>query len=197
MTTCERKIVVIIGHPLSDSLCAALARAYVDGATAAGAAVRLHLLSELAFDPLLHRGYREIQELEPDLRRVQQDILWANHLVFAFPIWWGVPPALLKGFFDRVVVPGFGYKYKTRKSLFQDKLLRGRSARLLCTLDSPPWYYRWLVGAPGVKMLRRSILGFCGVAPVRASLFGSVKLSSPARRQGWLATAERLGRQGQ
>lgn len=193
MTQPAGKITAVLGHPLADSFCAALLEAYLTGARNAGAEVRTHILSEKAFDPILHRAYRVIQELEPDLKIIQEDIRWADHLVFAFPIWWGVPPALMKGFLDRILVPGFAYKYATPHSLLQDKLLKGRSGRILCTMDSPTWYYRLFIGSPGLRMMKNSVLKFCGISPVHISAFGSVKLSSESRRQAWLKKAEQTG----
>jgi putative NADPH-quinone reductase len=188
------RILVIDAHPMADSFCSALAGAYAEAAAAAGAEVRRLRLAELAFDPDLHQAYRHRQELEPDLACAQQDILWADHLVFAYPTWWGTVPARLKGFIDRVLHPGFAFKFTSDKALFQEKLLAGRSARLLVTMDAPPWYYRWAIGAPGHRMMKTAVLGFCGVHPVRISSFGSVKLSSPERRQRWLRQASDLGR---
>ena len=99
-----RQVLVVLGHPCSDSLCAGLATAYADAARAAGAQVRVLRLGSLVFDPLLHAGYRQVQTLEPDLVAAQQDILWAQHLVWVYPIWWGAMPALLKGFIDRAQI---------------------------------------------------------------------------------------------
>lgn len=193
MTTAT-KVCIIQGHPLEDSFCAALTNAYTQGARDAGAEVREQYLEALDFDPILHAGYRVIQELEPDLLKIQEDILWADHLVFAFPIWWGMPPAKMKGFLDRAIIPGFAFKFATPESIFQEKKLTGRSARIICTMDSPPWYYRHLIGAPAQKMIKNSVLKFCGVNPVRFSTFGSVKLSSESKRATWLQQAEKLGR---
>ena len=187
------KITAILGHPLTDSFCSALLRAYIKGARSTGVEVREHVLSEKAFDPLLHHGYRKIQQLEPDLLVMREDIAASDHLVFAFPVWWGAPPALMKGFFERAFLPGYAFGYKDATSIFQQKLLKGRSARVICTMDSPPWYYRFIVGAPGVKMMKNSILSFCGVSPVHVTTFGSVKLSTDARRARWLEKAETLG----
>lgn len=189
-----KKILVIHGHPLADSFCSALTDAYVRGANESGAEVREWRLADMDFDPMLHHGYREIQELEPSLKAIQKDITRADHLVISFPVWWGVPPALMKGFFDRTFVPGFAYTYASPKALFQEKLLTGRSARVICTMDSPPWYYRLLVKSPGLKMMKNSILKFTGISPVRFSTFGSVKLSSQSKREKWLEKAEKLGR---
>lgn len=186
------KIAVLLGHPDVDSYCGAIARAYVDGARAAGAEVREIRLAELSFDPVLRHGYNEIQALEPDLVEAQAAIAWADVLVFAYPTWWGGPPALLKGFVDRVFLPGFAFKYR-ENSRFWDRLLTGRSARLLVTMDTPHWYYRLVVGQPGHRMMSRAILGFSGVKPVRTSVFGPVRQSTGASRDRWLARAAALG----
>lgn len=189
----SRKILIVLGHPRSDSLCGALAQRYADGAAAAGHTVRMMRLADLRFDPILHGGYQGSQPLEPDLQAAREAITWADHLVFAYPIWWGAMPALLKGFIDRVFLPGFAFKYR-EGSPFWDRLLSGRSAELLVTMDSPPWYY-WLVNRmPGHHQMRRTILAFSGIKPVRIHSFGSVKTSTPAQREAWLAKAEQRGR---
>jgi putative NADPH-quinone reductase len=187
------KIAVIMGHPDPQSYCAALARAYAESARAAGATVREINLSELAFDPVLWHGYREIQPLEPDLVAAQETIRWAEVLVFAYPTWWGAVPALLKGFIDRIFLPGFAFKYRENSKLW-DRLLTGRSARLLVTMDTPGWYYRFVSRQPGHQMMRRTILGFSGVKPVRIARFGPVRGSTASTREKWLTRAHTLGR---
>lgn len=188
-----KKVLVILGHPRKASFCGALAQAYAEAARAAGANVRTLALADLPFDPVLHEGYLRPQELEATLDAAQADVSWANHLVFVYPNWWGSFPALVKGFFDRAFLPGYAFKYR-RDSPLWDKLLSGRSARVLVTMDSPPWYYRWLMGAPGDRQIRRTILEFCGVKPVRITHFGSIKTSTPERRAAWLSRAAELGR---
>ena len=187
------KLAVIMGHPDPQSYCAALARAYAESARAAGATVREINLSELAFDPVLWHGYREIQLLEPDLVAAQETIRWAEVLVFAYPTWWGAVPALLKGFIDRIFLPGFAFKYRENSKLW-DRLLTGRSARLLVTMDTPGWYYRFVSRQPGHQMMRRTILGFSGVKPVRIARFGPVRGSTASAREKWLTHAHALGR---
>ena len=186
-----KHILVIVGHPRPGSFCEALADAYADAARAAGADVRVAKLGELAFDPSLHGGYTSITPLEPALSTAQADILWANHLVLVYPNWWGTFPALLKGFFDRVLLPGFAFKYRQNSPMW-DKLLAGRSARVFVTMDSPPWYYRWLVGAPGDKQIRKSILTFCGISPVHIHHHGPMRTSTEGQRAKWLEAARAL-----
>ena len=190
----SKRILVILGHPAKESFCAALADSYVEGAKAAGNEVQLLSLGNLSFDPALHNGYATIQELEPDLVAAQAAITWAQHIVFVYPIWWGAMPALLKGFIDRLFLPGFAFKYR-EGSQFWDRLLSGRSAHLLVTMDTPPWYFRWVYRMPGHNQMKRTILEFSGIKPVTVSSFGPIKDSQLQKREKWLAQANTYGRQ--
>lgn len=193
----DSKILLIDGHPLRDSFCSALGEAYAAGARAAGAEVRTVRVQDLVFDPILHNAYKSIQPLEPDLLALQASIVWAEHLVFAFPIWWGMPPAKVKGLIDRTFHPGWAFKYASKDTPFQTKLLAGRTARIIATMDAPPWYFQWFIGAPGVRMMKHSVLAFCGIKPVRVTPIGSVRFSTPGRRAAWLRRMEALGGRGQ
>lgn len=185
------RTLVILGHPSATSFCSALAETYVHAAKDAGHEVRVLRLGDLAFDPVLHTGYSEVQALEPDLLSAQSDILWATHLTFIFPIWWGGIPALMKGFIDRTFLPGFAFKYRAGKA-FPDKLLKGRTAHLLVTLDTPAWYYRWFYRMPGIHQMRKTTLGLCGIKPIKTLLFGPVLGSTAAQRHRWLKQAGAL-----
>ena len=186
------RILIVLGHPSPHSLCAALARSYADAARWSGAEVRLLELGKMAFDPILHHGYTHAQPLEPDLQSAQADISWAQHLVWVYPVWWGGLPALLKGFLDRVFLPGFAFKYRANSALW-DRLLTGRSAELLVTMDSPPWYYRWVLRQPGHRQMKQAILGFSGIRPVHVHNFGPVVQSSESLRARWIQRAAMLG----
>ncbi len=187
-----KRILMILGTPKNASLCTALGEAYAQGARDKGHVVRQLKLGEMSFDPILRGGYEQSQTLEPDLLEAQRQIHWAEHLVFVYPVWWGGIPALLKGFFDRTFLPGFAFKYRNRSQLW-DKLLSGRTADLLVTMDTPPWYFRWIYGAPAHRQMIRTILGFSGIKTRRLSEFAPVRPSSEAQRQNWLRRAESLG----
>lgn len=191
----SKKILLILGHPSSDSFCGHLADSYLAGATQAGCQVRQLRLGELDFDPILHEGYRKVQELEPDLSKAQQDILWAEHLVFVYPTWWGAMPALLKGFIDRIFLPGFAFRYRDN-SKFWDRLLVGRSAQLLVTMDTPPWYYRWVFRMPGHQQMKRTILEFSGLKPVKVASFGPIIHATPRQKARWVLEVRELGLRG-
>lgn len=185
-------ILLIHGHPSKESYCFALAQAYKQGALSAGAEVREIHVGDLQFNPNLAHGYRKITELEDDLIRAQDAIRWAEHLVFVYPTWWGTIPALLKGFIDRTFLPGFAFKYRGN-SPWWDRLLTGRSARLIVTMDAPVWFFRMVYGKPGHNAMKKMILEFCGIKPVKITSFGSVKRSSEKQRISWLDKVRHLG----
>ena len=149
------------------------------------------ILSEMRFDPDVHAVSPKQQPLETDLVRAQRDIAWAEHLVFVYPTWWGTFPALLKGFLDRVMTPGFAFRHVTHDKW--DKLLAGRTADLITTMDTPPLIYRLIYRAPGRQALARSTLGYCGLRTVRIETFGPVVASSAAQRSRWLDRARASG----
>lgn len=189
-----KKILVILGQPQRHSYGGALMKAYVDGAHEAGAEVKELYLGDLKFDPLSTPTLTHPTELEPDLKSAQEAIKWADHLVFVYPIWWGTIPALLKSFIERTFQEGFAVKFH-ENSIWWDKLLKDKSARLIVTLNTPWWYYRWILGQPGHNTMKKTILGFCGVKPVRITEIGPIKGSTEEKRKGWIEQVRRLGSQ--
>lgn len=188
-----KRILMIFGTPKSASFGHALGEAYALGARSEGHVVRMLKLGELDFDPVLHNGYEQSQNLEHDLLEAQREIHWAEHLVFVYPVWWGGLPSVLSGFLDRVLMPGFAFKTHGRKHI-SNELLRGRTAELLVTMDTPPRYFRWVYGAPAHRQMVRTVLAFCGVKTKRLSEFAPVRTSTEEQRQQWLRKAEMLGR---
>lgn len=189
-----KKVLIINAHPDKISFNTALADAYKKGALASGAEVKEIVLADLEFDPNLRYGYRQRVELEPDLIDAREKITWAEHIVWIYPIWWGGWPALLKGFIDRVFLPGFAFKYR-ENSVWWDRLLAGRSAHVINTLDQPVWYY-WLVnGRPGYNAMKKMVLEFIGFKPVRMTAIGPIRKSTDAYREKWLQKLEKAGRQ--
>ncbi len=186
------KILIINGHPNPDSFNNALTENYAKGAVASGNSVEVLHLAELVFNPNLQFGYQKRTELEPDLLKAQELLTWCEHLVIIHPVWWGGLPALLKGFIDRVFLPKFAFKYR-ENSVWWDRLLAGRTAEILYTIDQPIWYYKLINGAPGLKQLKKMILEFCGFKVKRVTGFPNVRYSNPEKRKRWLEKALQLG----
>ena len=187
-----KNILIINANPDKDSFCGSLAQSYLKGAQAAGANCQLINLIDLEFDLVLRHGYKHRTELEPDLLLMQKHILAADHLVFVYPTWWGTYPALLKGFIDRVFLPKFAFKYR-ENSLLWDKLLIGKTARLIVTMDTPKWYYSLIYHSPGHNSLKKGVLEFCGIKPVKITAYGPIKTANKEKLEKWLSQTEKLG----
>jgi NAD(P)H dehydrogenase (quinone) len=190
------KIMIVVGHPHTDSYCGALGEAYKRGAESGGHEATLFALGRMQFDAILREGNRREQALEPDLLEARQALMASNHLVFVFPLWCGDMPAILKGFIERVLQPNL-LAIKAAGGKADWKVLKGKSARVIMTMGMPVWFYRWYFGAYALKLLRRNILRFTGVKPVRATIHGMIETVSDDRRRQWLREAEALGRQAQ
>ncbi|MFL6623010.1 MAG: NAD(P)H-dependent oxidoreductase [Sulfurifustaceae bacterium] len=188
----HKHIALIVGHPDAQGkhFAHALAEAYADGARAAGHEVKSIDVATLDF-PLL-RSQADFEKGQPPetIRQAQATLRWADHLVLFFPLWLGTMPALLKGFLEQVFRPGFAFR--ATSSGLPQKLLAGKSARIVVTMGMPGFVYRWYFRAHGVKNLKRNILGFCGMRPVRDTIIGMVE-SSDARRKRWLRKIRALG----
>lgn len=181
------QVLILDGHPDEGRLASALLDRYAV-AVAPFATVERIAVRDLAFDPNLRRGYRADQEWEPDLGRVAAAIDACDHLAVGFPLWWGGEPAMLKGLLDRVILPGFAYRYQ-RDKVFWERLLKGRSADVIVTMDTPPWYLRAVYGDPVGRRWRRQVLGFCGFHPIRVMRFGPTRRGGATKNIGaWEAT---------
>jgi len=185
-------ILIINGHPDTESYNHALASSYKKGAIDSGAEIKEIVITDLQFDPNLKYGYRKRTELEPDLLKAQESIKWADHIVWIYPVWRGGLPALLKGFIDRVLLPGFAFK-KREGSVWWDKFLTGKTSRIICTMDQPTWYYRWINGRPSDVAMKRLTMNFIGIKKVRITSIGPLRLSKESFRFKWLQKVEKLG----
>lgn len=192
-----RHILIIIGHPDPDPkrLCRALAAAYAEGARSAGHHVRLIDVATLDF-PLLRTmeefGQRSVPVTLEDAAEAIKD---AEHIVFVFPLWLGTMPALLKGFLEQVMRPGVAFAYpEPGKGGFAKTLLKGKSGRVVVTMGMPAFFYRlWYLGH-GIAGMRRNILNFVGISPVRETLLGMVEAASDAKRRRWIAAMDAMGK---
>lgn len=187
-----KKVLIINGHPNAESFNFGIAESYKNGAIASGAQVETITIANLNFNPNLQFGYQKRTELEPDLLDSWKKIKRADHLVWIHPVWWGGLPAITKGFIDRLFLPGMAFQYR-ENSVWWDKLLKGKTAHIITTLDQPGWYYRLFFGRPSVNQLKKSTLEFCGIKPVKVSYVGIIKTSDADQRKKWLEKVYNLG----
>jgi len=190
----NKKIFILLGHPDEGSLNCFLSENYEKGARDAGFEVRRMNIHDMNFDPCLHKGYKVIQELEPDLVKFQENIKWCNHFVLFYPVWHGGLPALLKGLFDRAWLPNFAFLFK-ENGLGWKKFLKGRSARIFVTTGSIPILSRIMFG-DYTNEIKKNILGFAGFSPVRVKKLGPAEKVSKKKAERWSKKVYRLGRKG-
>jgi len=188
----NKKVLVLLGCEDKETTSGFLADAYERGAISAGHEVRRINIGDLKFDPILHLGYKKIQELEPDLKKFQESVLWSEHFVVIYPNWWSTMPAILKGLFDRAWLPGFAFHFHDNKTYFWDKFLTGRSARVIITMNANPLLERFSVGDYSNE-IRNGILKFSGFHPVSVESFGPVEKATKEQRESWAEKVEELG----
>lgn len=192
----SRRIVIVQGHPDPEGghYGHALADAYARGASNAGHEVQTVLVASCDFPILRSDKEFETGALTDDIKAAQDTIQWCDHLVIIYPLWLGTMPALLKGFLEQVLRPGFGFLH-TENGRWE-KHLKGRSARIVVTMRMPALAYRLYFGAHSLRSLERNILGFCGFGPLRTSTIGLVDSKNPKGRKRWLERMEKFGQRG-
>jgi putative NADPH-quinone reductase len=188
-------ILIVLAHPDPSSFNHALAAAAAQAAREQGHAVVLHDLHAESFDPILPSAeLSRDAPLEPWLRRHCDDLAGADGIVVVHPNWWGQPPAILKGWIDRVVRPGVAYSFVEgdQGEGVPVGLLRARTAVVLNTSNTPAAREQEAFGDPLESVWKRCVFDLCGVKDVRRRTYGVVVTSTPETRRRWLAEASEL-----
>jgi putative NADPH-quinone reductase len=187
------KVLVVIGHQRSGSFCHAIAAAAVEESKAAGHEVTLHDLYLEQFDPVLpHEEIPKNAEPAAVVRRHCDEVVAADGYIVVHPNWWAMPPAVLKGWIDRVFRQGVAYEFGPGGVVGH---LRGKAALVLTTSNTPRDVELSLFGDPLENLWKTCIFGFCGVEKFRRRNFEPMVLSTPTQRQEWLAEVRRLVRE--
>lgn len=185
----SKRVFILLGHPDMgpEPLSRQLADSYEAAANAAGHEVRRMNIGELSFDPILHKGYRAIQDLEPDLKLVMENLKWCEHFTLFYPNWWGGMPAALKGMWDRMFLPSFAFRmWKNRFGW--DALLKGRTARVFITCGNPVILDHLAFG-DFTSSIKRSLLQFAGFRTWVTAIGKSEHLSEGAKARALNAVA--------
>jgi putative NADPH-quinone reductase len=190
-------VLIIQGHPdiHTRHFGHALADEYAKGAEDGGHEVRRIEVAQLDV-PLLRTKDEFEKGTPPDsITTAQEAVMWADQLVILYPLWLGSMPALLKAFFEQLFRPGFAFEDGEERR-FPKKRLAGKSARIVVTMGMPAFIYRWVFFAHSLKSLKRNILAFSGISPVRTTLIGNVEGMTDKQRMGWLDEMRGLGMLG-
>jgi len=187
------RIYILLGHTDPATLSGALADCYEEHAKEAGHEVRRQNIGDMHFDPILHEGYKAVQQLEPALVDFQENVRWAEHFVLVYPTWWHDMPAMLKGLFDRAWLPHYAFNFADH-GLTWKKLLKGRTARVITSANTPPWLIRFMYGPPTL-VVACCILEFAGIR-ARSTVLGPSERASLRKKARWFRTVARLARKG-
>ena len=141
------RIAIIVGNPMRDSFSEALGDAYLRGAESGGHQAEVFLLGRLNFDAILREGYRREQPLEPDLVAARAAFGACDHVVIIFPLWCGDMPAILKGFFERIL-QGDLLAIQKSGGKASWKMFKGKSARVIMTMGMPGWFTGMTFASP-------------------------------------------------
>ncbi len=186
-------VLLIDGHPdegrFSSHLLDLYERALPTEYTVTRVAVR-----DMKFTPILRHGYLKRTEWETDIQALAEKFDACDHAVFAFPMWWGAEPAELKGLIDRLFLPGFMYQFHDKGAMW-DKYLEGRSADVIATMDTPPFFLRLLYKNSIIHRWKGQVLGFVGFKPVRFLACGAIKDGNAEKGIGkWSRKIEKMAR---
>ena len=191
------KAMIVVGHPAPDSFNHALAASVHAVWADAGCAVALHDLTAQRFDPLLTADEaRGGPRQDPLVKRHIADLVGADLLCVVHPNCWGAPPAIMKGWIDRVFAPGAAYAFAKGVDAGDTPmgLLPLRGALVLNTGNTPTDREAAVFGDPLGRIWRDCLLGYCSTARVERRLFGVIATSTDAMRRGWLQHAQDLAR---
>ena len=189
------KISIILAHPRPGSFNHAIAETAAETLGGAGHIVIVHDLYREGFDPLLMS--EEIPRDAPlpgPVARHCAEIADADGLVIVHPDWWGMPPAILKGWIDRVLRPGVAYRFAETDSGegIPIGLLKARAAIIFNTSNTPSAREQEVFGDPLERIWKDCIVSFCGIPVCHRRMFSVIVTSSPEQRKAWLNEVREL-----
>jgi NAD(P)H dehydrogenase (quinone) len=186
-------ILLILAHPDPASFNHAIARVAAEALKGLGHEVIWHDLYAEGFDPMLPAAeFFKKAQLSPELAAHCAELARADGLVFVHPNWWGMPPAVLTGWLDRVLRPGLAYEFQMGDAGdgVPTGLLKARTAVVFNTGNTELERERQAFGDPLERIWRDCVCAFCGVEGFARRLFGVVITSTPEQRQAWLREVE-------
>jgi len=191
-------ISVILAHPHPGSFNHAIADEAAAILQKSGHTVTVHDLYREQFDPLLL--YDEISRdapLDQVIARHCREIATADGIVFVHPNWWGMPPAILKGWIDRVLRPGIAYRFAetdTGEGIPEGLLVAG-AVLVFNTANTPAVREQEVFGDPLEQIWKDCIVSFCGVRTFRRRMFGVMVTSTEQQRKAWLSEVREITRE--
>ncbi|TKB56519.1 NAD(P)H-dependent oxidoreductase [Ferrimonas aestuarii] len=192
------RVLIVFNHPYSGSYCNSVLNATMDGLTQAGHDVDLIHLDRDNFDPVMRekdlkafvmakdQPQQALAMLDPQVLDYKTRLQAAEHLIFIFPIWWELMPALTKGFIDKLVFPGIAYHYNARGTRMHCDLSKLKGVTMITTMNTPSLAYRLLFGNAIKKALLLGTFWKIGIKQRHWLNLSCVKFAADNKRQRWL-----------
>lgn len=190
------KVAIVFNHPYEGSFCNAMLKAVSRGLAQAGHEMDLLHLDQDGFNPVMTakdlKAFRDKAPVDPQVLAYKERLALADHLIFIFPIWWELMPAMTKGFVDKVIFPGVAYDYTNPENTRMRPLwTRLKGVTVLTTMNTPGWLYWLLFGNAIHKALVLGTFWKMGYRNLKWLSFNEVKAVPKAKREKWLANVER------
>ncbi|MCQ6561296.1 NAD(P)H-dependent oxidoreductase [Paenibacillus mendelii] len=171
-------VLIIYTHPNHQSLSYAFLQEAILGnkENAKVAEVKVLDLYEEGFNPVLvfnKEKRRRDMHADPELARYREQLIWADKIVFIYPIWWGRPPAMLLGYIDQMFAAGFAYK--DTGGLLPEGLLKGKSVVCISSMKGPAHYPLYWLNNAHKTLMRKALFNYVGIKQVKFFEFGSME----------------------
>ncbi|WP_300570644.1 NAD(P)H-dependent oxidoreductase [Flavobacterium sp.] len=189
-------ILIVFNHPYEGSFCNSLLNSVQNGLKMASHSIDLIHLDKEEFNPVMSaqdlKAFRDRKPVDSQVISYQQRLEKADHLIFIFPIWWELMPALMKGFIDRVIFPGLAYDYANKSNTRMKPLLkRIKGVTVITTMNTPGFIYRWFFGNAIQRALIRGTFWKLGYKNRKWISYNRVKMVNQSKREEWLVKLEK------
>ena len=189
----RKTICIIDGHPDGKPhLIHALCDAYAAGASAKGHMVQRITVAGLDIPFLNTEEEFGTAPSEPILTE-REKIAAADHVLIAFPLWLGAMPAKLKAFIEQAARGSFFLKTGESDHEWPEKMMKGKSARVVITMGMPDLVYRFGMDSGALKALERGVLGLSGFSPLHHTIIGGVGALTESKAESWLTFMRKIG----
>jgi len=189
------KVVIVFNHPYEGSYCNAILDSVTNGLQQANHEIDIINLDKEGFNPVMTaqdlKAFRDKQPVDPTVLEYKDRLEKADHLVFIFPIWWELMPAMMKGFIDKVIFPGVAYDYVNGSNTRMKPLWTNiKGVTVITTMNTPGILYRIIFGNAIQKALMRGTFWKLGYKNRKWISFNMVKSVSEQKRKRWLSKIE-------
>lgn len=185
------RVAIVFNHPYEKSYCAALLQAVCEGLKTAQHEVDIIHLDQDGFNPVMTaadlKAFRDKKPVDAQALAYAERIQEADYLVFIFPIWWELMPAMMKGFVDKVIFPGVAYDYRdASNTLMRPRWTKLKGVSIITTMNTPRWLYYLLFGDAIKKAMILGTFWKMGYKNLRWISYNQVKMVSQEKRTRWL-----------